>query len=150
MRRLVLTFVAIACLCVYAAGQTTTSSSKRRVVKTGPPNGIFSPAIIAGDLVFTSGQIGFDSKTGQLAEGGFEGQFHQVFKNLTAVLEASGSSVDHMVKATVFLADMNDYDKLNELYRKQFKGDPPARTTVQVARLPRDARLEIEAVAVLK
>lgn len=149
MKRLILTFVAIACMCVYAGGQTT-SSNKRRAVKTGPPNGLFSPAIITGDLVFTSGQIGFDSKTGQLAEGGFEGQFHQVFKNLTAVLEASGSSVDHMVKATVFLADMNDYDKLNELYRKQFKGDPPARTTVQVARLPRDARIEIEAVAVLK
>lgn len=150
MKRLILTFVAIACLCVSTGAQTTTSSNKRRVVKTGPPNGIFSPAIVTGDLVFTSGQIGIDSKTGQLAEGGFEGQFHQVFKNLTAVLEASGSSVDHMVKATVFLADMNDYNTLNELYRKQFKGDPPARTTVQVARLPRDARIEIEAVAVLK
>ena len=80
----------------------------------------------------------------------FEAQFQQVFKNLTAVLEASGSSVDHIVKATVFLADMNDYNAMNELYRKQFKGDPPARTTVQVARLPRDARIEIEAVAVLK
>ena len=76
--------------------------------------------------------------------------FEQVFKNLTAVLEASGSSVEHIVKATVFLADMNDYNAMNELYRKQFKGDPPARTTVQVAKLPRDARIEIEAVAVLK
>jgi 2-iminobutanoate/2-iminopropanoate deaminase len=149
MKRLIVAFVAIACLCVYANGQTT-ASSKRRVVKTGPPNGIFSPAIIVGDLVFTSGQIGIDSKTGQLAEGGIEGQFQQVFKNLAGVLEASGSSVDHMVKATVFLADMNDYNAMNELYRKQFKGDPPARTTVQVARLPRDARIEIEAVAVLK
>jgi 2-iminobutanoate/2-iminopropanoate deaminase len=118
-------------------------------VKTGPPNGIFTPAIITGDLVFTSGQIGIDSKTGQLAEG-FEGQFEQVFKNLTAVLEASDSSIDHVVKATVFLADMNDYNTMNELYRKQFKVDPPARTTVQVARLPRDARIEIEVIAVLK
>jgi 2-iminobutanoate/2-iminopropanoate deaminase len=134
---------------VYAVGQTT-APSKRRVVKTGPPNGIFSPAIIVGDLVFTSGQIGLDPKTGQFPEGGFEAQFHQVFKNLTAVLEASGSGVDHMVKATVFLADMSDYNAMNELYRKQFKVDPPARTTVQVARLPRDARIEIEAVAVLK
>ena len=149
MKRLVLTFVVISCVCVYAMGQTT-APSKRRVVKTGPPNGIFSPAIITGDLVFTSGQIGIDPKTGQFPEGGFEAQFHQVFKNLTTVLEASGSGVDHMVKATVFLADMNDYNTLNELYRKQFKGDPPARTTVQVARLPRDARIEIEAVAVLK
>ena len=145
MKKLILLFVLIACASSYAVGQT----AKRRAVKTGPPNGLFTPAIVTGDLVFTSGQIGIDSKTGQLAEG-FEGQFQQVFKNLTAVLEASGSSVEHMVKATVFLADMNDYNAMNELYRKQFKGDPPARTTVQVARLPRDARIEIEAVAVLK
>ena len=149
MKRIILTLVAIACVCVYSNAQTTTSS-KRRPVKTGPPNGIFTPAIVTGDLVFTSGQIGLDPKTGQFPEGGFEAQFEQVFKNLTAVLEASGSSVDHIVKATVFLADMNDYNAMNELYRKRFKGDPPARTTVQVARLPRDARIEIEAVAVLK
>lgn len=149
MKKLMLALMAIACICVHVSAQTG-ATNKRRVVKTGPPNGIFSPAIISGDLVFTSGQIGIDSKTGQLAEGGFEAQALQVFKNLTAVLEAAGSSVDHIVKATVFLADMNDYNALNELYRKQFKGDPPARTTVQVARLPRDARIEIEAVAVLK
>jgi 2-iminobutanoate/2-iminopropanoate deaminase len=149
MKRLILTFVAIACIGIYAAAQTT-APAKRRPVKTGPPNGLFTPAIITGDLVFTSGQIGLDPKTGQFPEGGFEAQFQQVFKNLTAVLEASGSSADHIVKATVFLADMNDYNAMNELYRKQFKGDPPARTTVQVARLPRDARIEIEAVAVLK
>jgi 2-iminobutanoate/2-iminopropanoate deaminase len=143
-----LMFVLVACASSYAIGQT--ASGKRRVVKIGTPNGIFSPAIVTGDLVFTSGQIGIDGKTGQLAEGGFEGQFEQVFKNLTAVLEASGSSLEHVVKATIFLADMNDYNTMNELYKKQFKGDPPARTTVQVARLPRDARIEIEVVAVLK
>ncbi len=146
MKKVLLALIAIACASTYAMGQT----NKRKVVKTGPPNGIFSPAIITGDLVFTSGQIGIDSKTGQLAEGGFQGQMEQVFKNLAAVLEASGSSVDNIVKATVFLADMNDYNALNEFYRKQFKEDPPARTTVQVARLPRDARIEIEAVAVVK
>ena len=145
MKKLLMAFVAITMLTSYAAGQT----GKRRAVKTGTPNGIFSPAIITGDLVYTSGQIGIDSKTGQLAEG-FEAQLEQVFKNLETVLEASGSSIDHVVKATVFLADMNDYNKLNELYPKKFKGDPPARTTVQVARLPRDARVEIEVVAVLK
>ena len=151
MKRLVLTFVAITCVGVYVVGQTSApGSGKRRAIKTGPPNGLFTPAIITGDLVFTSGQIGLDPKTGQFPEGGFEAQFQQVFKNLTAVLEASGSNVENMVKATVFLADMNDYNAMNELYRKQFKGDPPARTTVQVARLPRDARIEIEAVAVLK
>jgi 2-iminobutanoate/2-iminopropanoate deaminase len=123
---------------------------KRRVAKTAsPPNGLFSPAIISGDLVFTSGQIGIDPKTGQLAEG-LEGQLEQVFKNLTAALEAAGSSKEHILKATVFLTDMNDYNAMNDLYRKHFKADPPARTTVQVLKLPRDARIEIEAVAVLK
>lgn len=148
--RLALTVVAtlatVAVLCSYVEAQT---SSKRKAVKTGPPNGIFSPAIITGDLVYTSGQIGIDPKTGQLPEG-MEAQLEQVFRNLTTVLEASGSSIDHVVKATVFLADMNDYNKMNELYRAKFKGDPPARSTVQVARLPRDARIEIEVVAVLK
>jgi len=148
MKKSILMLVVIACASSYVAGQTT--SNKRRAVKTGPPNGIFTPAIISGDLVFTSGQIGIDAKTGQLVEGGFEAQLEQVFKNLTAVLDASGSSIEHVVKATVFLADMNDYNTLNELYKKKFKGDPPARTTVQVARLPRDARIEIEVVAVLK
>lgn len=146
MKKLLLAFVVIACVSSYAAGQT----AKRRAVKTGPPNGIFSPAIISGDLVFTSGQIGVDPKTGQIVEGGIEAQTEQVFRNLTAVLEASGSSIDHVLKATVFLADMNDYNTMNELYKKHFKGDPPARSTVQVARLPRDAKIEIEVVAVLK
>jgi len=150
MKKFVLVVIAllsaVAFLCIVADAQPT---SKRKAVKTGTPNGIFSPAIIAGDLVFTSGQIGIDPKTQQMAEG-MEAQLEQVFRNLTTVLEASGSSIDHVVKATVFLADMNDYHKRNELYRAKFKGDPPARSTVQVARLPRDARIEIEVVAVLK
>ena len=150
MKRLVLVVVAVlitvACLGIVVEAQTT---SKRKAVNTGTPNGIFSPAIVVGDLVFTSGHIGFDAKTGKMAEG-MEAQLEQVFRNLTAVLEASGSSIDHVVKATVFLADMNDYNAMNELYRKKFKGDPPARSTVQVARLPRDARIEIEVVAVLQ
>lgn len=147
MKNLILLFIVVTFASSYAAAQT--ASGKRRAVKTGPPNGIFSPAVITGDLVFTSGQIGIDAKTGQLAEG-LEGQLAQVFKNLTAVLEASGSSIEHVLKATVFLADMNDYNTMNELYKKQFKGDPPARTTVQVAALPRGARIEIEVVAVVK
>ena len=148
-KELILTVVATMFLATVAMGQVANSGNKRRAVKTGPPNGLFTPAIISGDLVFTSGQIGLDSKTGQLPEG-FEAQFEQVFKNLTAVLDAAGSSSEHILKATVFLADMNDYNKLNELYKAKFKGDPPARTTVQVARLPRDAKVEIEAVAVIK
>lgn len=149
MMRLVLLLVVFVCLGSYVNSYVEAQNVKRKAVNTGQPNGIFSSAIVTGNLVYTSGQIGLDPKTGQLAEG-VEGQFEQVFRNLTAVLEASGSSIEHVVKATVFLADMNDYNKMNELYRKQFKGDPPARTTVQVARLPRDARIEIEIVAVLK
>ena len=114
------------------------------------PNGLFSPAIVTGELVFTSGQIGIDAKTGQLAEGGFTAQFEQVFRNLSTALEAAGSDTEHILKATVFLADMADYNTMNELYRKQFKGDPPARTTIQVAALPRSARIEIEAIAIVK
>ena len=145
--KLILAALLTLCVSLVASAQTV-PSNKRKPVKTGPPNGLFTPAIISGDLVFTSGQIGVDS-TGKMADT-FDGQFEQVFKNLTAVLDAAGSSSEHILKATVFLADMNDYSKLNELYKAKFKGDPPARTTVQVARLPRDAKIEIEAVAVLK
>src|ERR1700752_19488 len=155
MKRIMLATIAISCLSTMSFAQGTSApqkeNPKRRVAKTGaPPNGLLSPAIISGDLVFTSGQIGIDSKTGQIVEGGLEAQLEQVFKNLTAVLEASGSSIDHILKTTVFLADMNDYNTMNELYRKHFKSDPPARSTIQVARLPRDAKIEIEAIAVLK
>ena len=149
MKRLVLLLVAFVFLVSYSARYVVAQTLNRKAVNTGQPNGIFSSAIVTGNLVYTSGQIGIDSKTGQMPEG-MEAQLEQVFRNLTAVLEASGSSIDHVVKATVFLADMNDYNTMNELYRKKFKGDPPARTTVQVARLPRDARIEIEVVAVLK
>lgn len=90
-----------------------------------------------------------DPKTSQLVQG-LEEQTKQVFRNLATVLEAAGSSTEHILKATVFLADMADYNAMNDLYRTQFKGDPPARTTVQVARLPRDARIEIEVVAIKK
>jgi 2-iminobutanoate/2-iminopropanoate deaminase len=162
MNRIIMLLLALLCGWVCVNGQPRsgdpaatktqkTETTRRRAVKLegSPPNGLFSPAIVAGDLVFTSGQIGIDSKTGQLAEG-IEGQTEQVFRNLTAVLEAAGSSTEHILKATVFLADMADYNAMNELYRKHFKGDPPARTTVGVAALPRNARIEIEAIAIKK
>lgn len=126
---------------------------ERRIVKlsgSAPSAAPISPAIVIGDLVFTSGQIGIDPKTGQMVEGGVEQQAEQVLKNLAAVLEAAGSSMSHVVKATVFLADMNDYQVMNQIYRNHFKQDFPARSAVQVARLPANARIEIEAVAVLK
>lgn len=163
MKKITLLVIAITFGLVGAQGQsrpaknakatTQRSETARRRVVTLPgakANGIFSPAIVSGELVFTSGQIGIDPKTGQLATGGIEAQTEQVFRNLRAVLEAAGSSTEHILKATVFLADMDDYNTMNELYRRQFKGDPPARTTVQVARLPRDARIEIEALAIVK
>lgn len=158
MKKIILLSLVLLCCGISAAGQPSASksqksdSAKRRAVNLpgSTPNGLFSAAVIAGDLVFTSGQIGVDPKTGQLAEGGTAGQLEQAFKNLSAALEAAGSSTEHILKATVFLADMADYNAMNDLYRKQFKGDPPARTTVQVAALPRGARVEIEAVAILK
>ena len=109
-----------------------------------------SPAIVAGDFVFTSGQIGIDPKTGQMVAGGIEEQADQVLKNLTSVLEAAGSNMSLVLKTTVFLADMNDYAAMNEVYRRHFKQDFPARSAVQVAKLPANAKIEIEAVAVLK
>ena len=158
MKKVALLSLALVCCAVTVVAQPAASktqkpeSARRRAVNLpgATPNGLFSAAVVAGNLVFTSGQIGVDPKTGQLAEGGTAGQLEQVFKNLSAALEAAGSSTEHILKATVFLADMADYNTMNEMYKKQFKGDPPARTTVQVAALPRGARIEIEAVAVLK
>lgn len=150
------TALAISCGFVSVHGQTTATAQKpieRRIVQlpgTSPSRAPISPAIVVGDLVFTSGQIGIDPKTGQMVPGGLEGEAEQVLKNLTAVLEAAGSSIAHVVKATVFLADMNDYAAMNEIYRRHFKQDFPARSAVQVAKLPANARIEIEAVAILK
>jgi len=127
---------------------------RRVVVKTErAPQAIgpYSQAIVAaGELVYTSGQIGFDPKTGEMTKGGIEEQTEQTLRNLAAVLEAAGSDMSHVLKTTVFLADMNDFAAMNEVYRRHFKDPPPARSTVQVARLPRDARIEIEAVALVK
>ena len=110
--------------------------------------GPYSQAIKAGGLVFASGQIPIDPATGQFVTGGIAEQTEQVMKNLAAVLEAAASGLDRVVKTTVFLADMGEFAAMNEVYGKFFPNDPPARATVQAARLPRDARVEIEAIAV--
>lgn len=126
---------------------------ERRVVKVPgarPSSAPLSSAIVFGELVFTSGQLGIDPKTGQMVPGGTAEQAEQVLLNLTAVLEAAGSSTSHVLKTTVFLADMDDFNTMNEVYRRHFKQDPPARSTVQVARLPANARIEIEAIALVK
>ena len=130
--------------------QTTITRRAVRTDTTRPSTAPLSPAIVAGDFVFVSGQLGVDPKTGEFAGTGLEEQAEQVLRNLSAVLEAAGSDLNHVVKTTVFLADMNDFSKMNEIYGRHFKVDPPARSTVQVARLPRNARIEIEAIAILK
>src|SRR5919106_4585722 len=109
--------------------------------------GPYSQAIKAGGFVFVSGQIPIDPKTGEFVSGGIAEQTERVLKNLGAVLEASGSSLDRVVKTTVFLADMKEFTGMNEVYKDFFPSPPPARSTGAAAGLPRDARVEIEAVA---
>lgn len=109
--------------------------------------GPYSQAVKAGGMIFCSGQIPIDPASGEFVEGGVAEQTDQVFKNLIAVLEAGGSSLDGVVKTTVFLADMNDFAAMNEVYAKYFDSNKPARATVQAARLPRDAKVEIECIA---
>ena len=111
--------------------------------------GPYSQAIKAGGFVFASGQIPIDPQTGQFVSGGIAEQTAQVLKNLSAVLEAAGSGLDRVVKTTVFLADMKEFSGMNEVYATFFSSPPPARATVAAAGLPRDARVEIEAVALL-
>jgi 2-iminobutanoate/2-iminopropanoate deaminase len=108
--------------------------------------GPYSQAIRTGDLIFTSGQIPLDV-SGNLVEGDVATQTHQVFRNLQAVLESSGSSLQKVVKANVFLKDMNDFAVVNEIYASYFGDHKPARSTVQVARLPKDVAIEIDLVA---
>ncbi|HEY0431777.1 MAG TPA: RidA family protein [Pyrinomonadaceae bacterium] len=109
--------------------------------------GPYSQAVKANGFVFASGQIPTDPKTGQFVAGGIAEQTEQVLKNLAAVLEAAGSGMDRVVKTTVFLIDMQEFAAMNEVYGRFFNDAPPARATVEAARLPRDARVEIEAIA---
>ncbi len=125
---------------------------KKQVQTDKAPQAIgpYSQAIIANGLVFCSGQIPIDPAGGELNTGTIEDQTRQVLKNLGAVLEAAGSSYDDVVKTTVFLQDMNDFARMNAVYAEFFKAPNPARAAVQVARLPRDVKVEIEAVALVK
>ena len=109
--------------------------------------GPYSQAIRAGHLLFLSGQIPLDPATGNLVEGGVEAQTIQVFKNIEAILKAGGTSFDGVVSATVYLADMNDFATVNSIYATYFSSPAPARATVQVARLPKDCRVEIQVIA---
>ena len=125
------------------------SPERERIQTDNAPAAIgpYSQAIKAGGFVFVSGQIPIDPQTGQFVPGGIAEQTRQVLKNLAAVLEAAGSSLDRVVKTTVFLADMKEFSGMNEVYATFFSSPPPARATVAAAGLPRDARVEIEVVA---
>ena len=127
------------------------SQDKAAIATSSAPAAIgpYNQAVRSGDLLFTSGQVGFDPASGTLVGGGVEAEARQVLANLAAVLQAAGLHMADVVKTTVFLTDMEDFAAVNAIYAEAFAGASvmPARSTVQVARLPRDARVEIEAVA---
>jgi 2-iminobutanoate/2-iminopropanoate deaminase len=109
--------------------------------------GPYSQAIVYNGIAYLSGQIPLDAATGKIVEGGIEEQTVRVLENLGAVLEACGSNYSMVLKTTIFVKDMNDFAKVNEVYARYFGVNPPARATVEAARLPRDVRVEIEAIA---
>jgi 2-iminobutanoate/2-iminopropanoate deaminase len=122
----------------------------REIISTekGPKAiGPYSQAIKANGFIFVSGQTAFDPATGKPLEGDTALQTQRTFENLKAILEAAGSSLDRVVKVGVFLKDMNDFTAMNEVYARYFPSNPPARSTVEVARLPRDFRVEIDVIA---
>ena len=129
----------------------TKAGGRQAIAAPGAPKAIgpYSPAIRAGNLLFISGQVPFDPATGALVGGDIATQTEQVMRNVGALLKAAGAGFEHVVRTTVFLADLNDFAAMNETYAKFVVDPPPARATVQVARLPRDARIEIDAIAVI-
>ncbi len=111
--------------------------------------GPYSQAIVINGMVFCAGQVGLNPTTRTLVEGGIEGQAHQALSNIQAVLLAAGATMNQVVKTTVFLADINHFAAMNAVYATFFTSEPPARSTIQVARLPLDALIEVECIAVL-
>ena len=122
---------------------------RERVATSAAPAAIgpYSQAIISGDFIFASGQVALDPATGQLLDGDVRAQTQRALENLAAVLDAAGSSLAQVVKTTVFLTTMSNFAAMNEVYAGYFTGDPPARSTIAVAELPRSALVEIEAIA---
>jgi 2-iminobutanoate/2-iminopropanoate deaminase len=126
--------------------------AEKRVIRTemapAPFQGApYSQAIVWNDLVFVSGQVPLDPETGQMVEGGIREQAERVLRNVQAILEEAGSSLDNLLKTTIFIADFADFGELNEVYRGFVGESPPARATVEISSLPQGARLEIDAVA---
>ena len=120
----------------------------RKIVDFPSPKGLpFSAAAWAGDLLYLSGQVGYDAKTESLVAGGAAGQTEKIFENVTALLKAAGKSLDDVVKANVYLVSMEDFAAMNEVYARCFTAPFPARTSIQVAGLPLGARVEIEMIA---
>lgn len=111
--------------------------------------GPYSQAIRAGGLLFVSGQVPIDPATGQIVDGDIAAQTHRVLGNIAEILKAAGASLDHVVRTTVFLADMDDFAAMNTIYATYFTSPAPARATVQVSRLPKDARIEIDVIAAI-
>ncbi|MBI4544890.1 MAG: RidA family protein [Gemmatimonadetes bacterium] len=111
--------------------------------------GPYSQALVAANLLFTAGQIPLDPETGALVQGDVAAQTARVMENLSAILEAAGASLGAVVKTTVYLADMDDFAAMNEVYARYFGDHKPARSTIQAGRLPRDVKIEIDAIAVL-
>jgi len=125
---------------------------KKKVIQTkGAPKAIgpYSQAIQAGNFLFLSGQIPLDPKTGELVKGDIRKQTQQVLENIKGVLESQGLGMENVVKATLFLKDIGNFNQVNEVYANYFPSSPPARSTVEVAKLPRDADIEIEAIALI-
>jgi len=124
----------------------------REVVSTDRAPGAVGPysqAIRTGNLVFASGQVALDPATGKLVDGGIEEQTRQVLANLSAVLEAAGTTLERVVRATVYLTDLGDFERVNAIYAEWFPEAPPARVCVEVSRLPKESRVEIDAIALL-
>ncbi|WXG42100.1 MAG: RidA family protein [Candidatus Freyarchaeum deiterrae] len=124
---------------------------EKKVIKTDKaptPVGPYSQGIIAGNLIFVSGQLPLDPKTGKMVEGTIGQQTEQVLKNLQAILEAAGASLKDVVKCTVFIKDMDKFSEMNQKFAEFFKESPPARAAIEAARLPRDVSVEIEAIAI--
>lgn len=128
------------------------AASDRQVISaatSAPAIGPYSPALRVGQMLFISGQIPLDPASGQLVEGDIRAQTERVLQNLGGLLTAAGAEFRHVVRTTIFLADMNDFATVNEIYATYFAPPFPARATVQVARLPKDVRVEIDGIAIL-